>query len=47
MKKLKIDWSVVTEVTGVGLTTYGLFLVFPPVSFIALGLFLVYITEKE
>jgi hypothetical protein len=47
MKKLKIDWSVITEITGVGLATSGLFLIFPPVSFIALGLFLVYITEKE
>lgn len=46
LKKPKIDWSVTTEIIGVGLTTYGLFLIFPPVSFIALGSFLVWVTEK-
>jgi hypothetical protein len=43
----KADWSLTTEVIGVSLASYGLFLVFPPIAFIALGAFLVYITEKE
>jgi len=47
IKKPKIDWTLLTEVVGVSLTTYGLFLIFPPMSFIALGAFLVYVTEKE
>jgi hypothetical protein len=47
IKKPKIDWSLLTEIVGVSLTTYGLFLIFPPISFIALGAFLVYVTEKE
>jgi hypothetical protein len=46
-KKPKIDWSLTTEVLGVTLTTYGLFLIFPPISFIALGGFLIWVTEKE
>jgi hypothetical protein len=47
IKKPKIDWTLLTEIVGVSLTTYGLFLIFPPISFIALGAFLVYVTEKE
>jgi hypothetical protein len=47
IKKPKIDWTLLTEIVGVSLTTYGLFLIFPPMSFIALGAFLVYVTEKE
>jgi hypothetical protein len=47
IKKPIIDFSLVTEVVGVSLATYGLFLIFPPISFIALGTFLIYITEKE
>lgn len=47
IKRPKTDWSLVTEVLGVSLTSYGLFLIFPPIAFIALGSFLVYITEKE
>ncbi len=47
MKKFKIDWSLLTEIAGVGLATYGLFLISMPLAFIALGTFLVYINEKE
>jgi len=47
LKKPTIDWSLVTEFTGVALTSYGLFLIFPPISFIALGGFLIWVTEKE
>jgi hypothetical protein len=50
MKKFKtptIDWSTTTEVIGVVLVTYGIFLIFPPLSFIALGSFLVWAAEKE
>lgn len=47
MKKPKIDWSLITEIAGVGLATYGLYLISMPIAFIALGTFLVYITEKE
>jgi hypothetical protein len=47
LKKPIIDWSLTTEIVGVSLATYGLFLIFPPISFIALGAFLVYISEKE
>ena len=43
----KVDLSLLTEVVGVSLATYGFFLIFPPISFIALGAFLIYITEKE
>ena len=46
MKKLKIDWPVITEVTGVGLATYGLFLIFPPLAFITLGSFLIWAVER-
>lgn len=47
MKKPKLDISLITEVTGVGLAGYGLYLVLPALSFIAVGLFLIWITEKE
>ena len=47
MKKPKIDWSLLTEIAGVGLATYGLYLISVPLAFIALGAFLVYINEKE
>lgn len=47
MKKLKIDWSLLTEIAGVGLATYGLYLISMPIAFIALGSFLIYINEKE
>ena len=47
MKKLKIDWPVITEVTGVGLATYGIYLVDKAAAFIGLGVFLVWLTEKE
>jgi hypothetical protein len=43
----KIDWSLTTEIIGVALAAYGLFLIFPPISFIALGGFLIWATEKE
>jgi len=47
MKKPKLDWSLITEIAGVGLATYGLYLISVPLAFIALGAFLVYINEKE
>lgn len=47
MKRFKIDLSLVTEITGVGLATYGLYLLNQAVAFIALGTFLIWITEKE
>jgi len=43
----KIDWSLITEITGVALSAYGLFLIFPPISFIALGGFLIWATERQ
>jgi len=46
-KKPEIDWPLTTEVIGVSLASYGLFLIFPPISFIALGGFLIWVTEKE
>jgi len=45
-KRLTIDWPLTTEVVGIGLVTYGVFLIFPPASFIALGGFLIWVTEK-
>jgi hypothetical protein len=47
MKKPNIDMSLVTEIVGVGLAGYGLYLVLPALSFIAVGMFLIWITEKE
>lgn len=47
MKKPKIDWSLITELVGIGLAGYGLYLVLPALSFIAVGLFLIWITEKN
>lgn len=42
----RVDFSVVVEVIGVGLATAGLALFSPPVALIALGSFLVWVTEK-
>lgn len=47
MKKPKLDISLMTEIVGVGLAGYGLYLVLPALSFIAVGMFLIWITEKE
>jgi len=47
IKRPKTDWSLVTEVLGVSLASYGLFLILPAISFIALGGFLIWVTEKE
>ena len=47
MKKPKIDISLVTEIVGIGLAGYGLYLILPALSFIAVGAFLIWITEKE
>jgi hypothetical protein len=47
LKWPKINWSITTEVIGISLTSYGLFLILPAMSFIALGGFLIWITEKE
>ena len=47
MKKPKIYWSIITEITGVGLATYGIYLVDKAAAFIGLGVFLVWLTEKE
>jgi hypothetical protein len=43
----KINWPIATEIVGVSLVSYGLFLILPALAFIVLGSFLVYITEKE
>jgi hypothetical protein len=43
----KIDWSVITEIAGVSLATYGIYLVDKAAAFIGLGVFLVWLTEKE
>lgn len=47
MKLPKPDMSLMTELVGLGLVGYGLFLVAPALSFIGVGLFLIWITEKE
>lgn len=47
MKKPNIDYPLVTEFVGIGLMGYGLYLILPALSFIAVGAFLIYITEKE
>lgn len=47
MKKIKVDMSIVTEIVGIGLAGYGLYLVMPALSFIAVGAFLIWLTEKE
>jgi len=47
LKKPNIDYSLVTEFIGVGLAGYGLYLIAPALSFIAIGSFLIWITEKE
>ncbi len=47
MKKPKVDMTILTEVVGLGLVGYGLFLVLPALSFIVVGAFLIWVTEKE
>ena len=43
----KIDWPVVAEVVGVGLFAVGVAMIFLPAALIAVGAFLVWITEKN
>jgi hypothetical protein len=43
----KIDWPVVAEIIGVGLFAVGVAMIFIPAAFIALGAFLIWITEKN
>jgi len=47
MKKPKIDVSIATEVVGLGLVGAGLYLIMPALSFIVVGAFLIWITEKN
>ena len=42
----KIDITVVTEVVGVALFATGVAMISVPLAFIAVGAFLVWITEK-
>ncbi len=42
----KIDWAIVTEVFGVGLFAVGVAMVSVPLALIAIGAFLVWVTEK-
>lgn len=42
----KIDFSLVAEVIGVALVSTGLAIISLPIAMIALGSFLVWITEK-
>lgn len=42
----KIDWSVITEIFGVALFAVGVAMVSIPLALIAVGGFLVWITEK-
>ena len=42
----KMDYSTITEVVGLSLVTYGVFLFFPPLAFITLGSFLIWAVEK-
>ena len=46
MKLNKIDFSLIVEVIGISLVTSGLAMFSLPISFIVLGSFLVWITEK-
>ena len=46
IKLKKIDLSLIVEVVGISLVTSGLAMISLPVSFIVLGSFLVWITEK-
>jgi len=46
LPKVRIDWSTTTEVVGLGLLSYGVFLIFPPLAFITLGSFLIWAVEK-
>lgn len=47
MKLPKIDMSLVVELLGIGLAGYGLYLVAPALSFIALGTFLIWTVERN
>lgn len=42
----KIDYALIIEVIGVSLVTSGLWMLSAPVALIALGGFLVWVTEK-
>jgi hypothetical protein len=42
----KIDWPVIAEVVGIGLFSVGVAMISIPLAFIAVGAFLVWITEK-
>ena len=46
MKKIKIEPAVALEVTGLFLVTAGVAMFSLPVSFIALGAILIWLTEK-
>jgi hypothetical protein len=43
----KIDWPVLAEVLGIGLFAVGVAMIFLPAAFIAVGAFLVWITERS
>ena len=43
----KIDWSVITEIVGVSIATYGVYLINTSAALIGLGAFLVWLVEKE
>jgi uncharacterized membrane-anchored protein YitT (DUF2179 family) len=43
----KIDWPVVAEVLGIGLFAVGLAMIFVPAALMAVGAFLVWITERS
>ncbi len=47
LKWPKIDWSIVVEMVGIVLATYGLYMIAPAISFIALGSFLIWTTERK
>jgi hypothetical protein len=46
MKLNKIDFSLIVEVVGISLVTSGLAMFSLPLSFVVLGSFLVWVTEK-
>jgi len=43
----KIDWPVLAEVLGIGLFAVGLAMIFVPAALMAVGAFLVWITERS
>lgn len=43
----KIDWPVIAEVLGIGLFAVGVAMISIPLAFIAIGGFLVWITERD